>query len=114
MCSLQLHESGDHAVETQLTICKLNPIAFAYSPFYPRGDLAVAFMLPASPKGAPIMRLGFVWGMVNTRHPETWQETTEHVTFRWRLLLPESSVAAEKIQTRPLGVPERNPYSENK
>ncbi len=35
------------------------------------------------------------------RCPETWQEATEHITFRWRPLLPETPVAAE-IEQRPL------------
>ncbi len=35
------------------------------------------------------------------RCPETWQEATEHVTLRWRPLLPETPVVTE-IEQRPL------------
>ncbi len=34
MHSFRFHGSGDHAVETRRPICKLNPVAFLYSPFY--------------------------------------------------------------------------------
>ncbi len=39
--------------------------------------------------------------MLDVRCPETWQEATGHVTYRWRPLLPETTVAAE-IEQRPL------------
>ncbi len=73
--------------------------------------MAVASTLPASLKGALILTLRFVGGMLDVRHPETWQEATEHVTFRWKPLLPETPVAAEIEQRPPEGARKESLFS---
>lgn len=58
--------------------------------------LAVASTLPVSLKGAMVLTL-------DVGCPETCQEATKHVTFRWKPLLPETAVAAEIAQWSPEG-----------
>ncbi len=73
--------------------------------------MAVASTLPASLKGALVSTLCFDGGMLDVRCPETWQEATEHVTFRWRPLLPETPVAAEIEQRPPEGARKESLFS---
>ncbi len=83
----------------QTESCSLSLQSFLPTEIY----LAVASTLPASLKGALVLTLRFDGGMLDVRCPETWQEATEHVTFRWRPLLRETPVATEIEQRPPEG-----------
>ncbi len=83
----------------QTESCSLSLQSFLPTEIY----LAVASTLPASLKGAVVLTLRFDGGMLDVWCPEMWQEATEHVTFRWRLLLPETPVATEIEQRPPEG-----------
>ncbi len=73
--------------------------------------MAVVSTLPASLKGALVLTLHFDGGMLDVLCPETWQEATENVTFRWRPLLPETLVATEIEQRPPEGARKESLFS---
>ncbi len=91
----------------QTESCSLSLQSFLPTEIY----LAVASTLPASLKGALVSTLCFDGGMLDVRCPETWQEATEHVTFRWRPLLPETPVATEIEQRPPEGARKESLFS---
>ncbi len=91
----------------QTESCSLSLQSFLPTEIY----LAVASTLPASLKGALVLTLRFDGGMLDVWCPETWQEATEHVTFRWRPLLPETPVATEIEQRPPEGARKESLFS---
>ncbi len=93
--------------DMQTESCSLSLQSFLPTEIY----LAVASTLPASLKGALVSTLCFDGGMLDVRCPETWQEATEHVTFRWRPLLPETPVATETEQRPPEGARKESLFS---
>ncbi len=91
----------------QTESCSLSLQSFLPTEIY----LAVVSMLPASLKRALVLTLRFDGGMLDVLCPETWQEATEHVTFRWRPLLPETPVATEIEQRPPEGARKESLFS---
>ncbi len=91
----------------QTESCSLSLQSFLPTEIY----LAVVSTLPASLKGALVLTLRFDGGMLDVLCPETWQEATEHITFRWRPLLPETPVATEIEQRPPEGARKESLFS---
>ncbi len=91
----------------QTESCSLSLQSFLPTEIY----LTVVSTLPVSLKGALVLITSLWWGMLDVRCPETWQEATEHVTFRWRPLLPETPVATEIEQQPPEGARKESLFS---